>query len=139
MTICRETKNPNFSSGGVFEIWPKNDKILQSSFSLVFVPALSQDSPGTDFYAQIMSWQTINVLNLTPTLTLTSSLVYFFVSGPLGVPKCVPEEVFEHTDSFGNFSMNICREAKNRIFSNGSGIGDFFLYIFPVTLTASGA
>ena len=31
----------------------------------------------------------------------------------------------EHTaDSFGSFSMNISREAKNRIFSDG-GIGDF--------------
>ena len=37
----------------------------------------------------------------------------------MGVPKVVPEEVFGHTDSFGSFSMNICREAKDRIFSNG--------------------
>ena len=45
------------------------------------------------------------IAGLTPTITLTSSLVYFFVSGPLGVPKCVPEEVFEHTDSFGSFNF----------------------------------
>ena len=104
--------------GGIGDL-AKNDRILKSSFLLAFVPAVSKDSPGTDFYAQIMSWHIINVSNLTPTLTLTSSLVYFFVSGPLGVPKCVPEEVFEHTDSFGSFSMNICRDAKNGIFSNG--------------------
>ena len=112
---------PMGGGGGIGDL-AKNDKILKSSFLLAFVPAVSKDSPGTDFYAQIMSWHTINVLNLTPTLTLTSSLVYFFVSGPLGVPKCVPEEVFEHTDSFGSFSMNIRRDAKNGIFSNKGGV-----------------
>ena len=119
MNIRRDAKNGIFSNGGGIGDLAKNDKILKSSFLLAFVPAVSKDSPGTDFYAQIMSWHTINILNLTPTLTLTSSLVYFFVSGPLGVPKCVKEEVFEHTDSFGSFSMNIRRDAKNGIFSNG--------------------
>ena len=119
MNICRQAKYQIFSNGGGLGDLAKNDKIFKSSFSLVFVPAVLKDSLETDFSAQIMSWQTINVLNLTPTLTLTSSLVYFFISGPLGVPNCVPKEVFEHTDSFAAFSMNICRESKNPIFSNG--------------------
>ena len=53
------------------------------------------------------------------TLTLTLSLGHFFVSGPLGVPKCVPEEVFGHIDSFGSLTMNISQGAKNRFFFNG--------------------
>ena len=76
----------------------KNDKILKS-FSLDFVPrklAVSKNSLGADFYAQITIWQTINVFTLTPTLILTSSLGHFFVSGPLRVPKGVLEEVFGH-------------------------------------------
>ena len=41
------------------------------------------------------------------------SLGYFFDSGPLGVPKIVPEEVFGHADSLGSFSMNIFLAIKN--------------------------
>ena len=84
---------------------------------------MSKDPLGTDFYAQIMSWQTINVLTLTPTLTQPSPLSHSSVSGPLGVLKCVLQEVLGHTDSFGSLSMNVCQGAKNRIFSNGGGGG----------------
>ena len=62
-----------------------------------------------------------NNKRFNPTLNSNSNFifVYFFESGPFGVPKFVPEEVFGHTDSLGSVSVNICREAKNRIFCNG--------------------
>ena len=80
------------------------------------------DSPGLGLKTFIV----FQLITLTPTLNLTSSLGYFFDSGPLRVPKVVTEEVFGHTGSLGNFSINICREVKTRIFSNrekdGGGI-----------------
>ena len=45
-----------------------------------------------------------------------SSFGYFFVPGPLGSLKFVPEEVLRSTDSIDNVSINICRESKNEIF-----------------------
>ena len=93
---------------------------------------MSKDPLGTDFYAQIMSWQTINVLTLTPTLTQPSPLSHSSVSGPLGVLKCVLQEVLGHTDSFGSLSMNVCQGAKNRIFSNGGGGGGYWQFHFSL-------
>ena len=52
------------------------------------------------------------------TLTLTSSfLKYIFVGGPLGGPKRVLGNIFEHTDSIGCLEKNICILTKNGLFS----------------------
>ena len=47
--------NKGGGGGGLLAICPKMT-ILKWSFSLMFVPAVSKDSLGTDFHAQIMSW-----------------------------------------------------------------------------------
>ena len=62
----------------------KTHKILKSSFLTRFCP---QGTCGVEKLPWESFLCTIIVLTLAPTLTLTSSLGYFFDSGPLGIPK----------------------------------------------------
>ena len=62
----------------------KTHKILKSSFLTRFCP---QGTCGVEKLPWESFLCTIIVLTLAPILTLTSSLGYFFDSGPLGVPK----------------------------------------------------
>ena len=47
---------------------------------------------------------------------MAPALGYFFDSGPLGVPKVVPEDVFGHTDLLGRI---FDARPKIEFFSNG--------------------
>ena len=71
---------------------------------------------GNDFYVVIMTWERLMIHSFFDANPSFSSFGYFFVPGPLGLLKFVPEEVFRSTDSIDNVSINICRKSKNEIF-----------------------
>ena len=80
-----------------------------------------ENSLGNDFYVKIMNLETIMINSCFDTNPSLSSFGYFFVPGPLGHLKFVPEEVFRSTDSIDNVSLSICRESKNEIFLRSVG------------------
>ena len=68
---------------------------------------------GNDFCVEIMTRERITINSFFDADSSFSSFDYFFVPGPMGLLKFVPEEVFRSTDSIDNVSINICRKCKN--------------------------
>ena len=66
-----------------------------------------------------MNWERIIINWIFGPIPSFSSFGYFFVPGPLGDPKLVPEEVFGPTDSIENISINIWKKSQNEIFLMG--------------------
>ena len=75
---------------------------------------------GNHFYVEIMTWERIMINSFFDANSSLSSFDYFFVLGPLGLLKFVPDEVFRSTDSLDNVSINISRKSKTEIFLRGN-------------------
>ena len=122
MHNCRGAKNVFFWKGGAGTKWRKMakiDQILKLAF-LSFLCAQGtrrvQKTPWEWFLCRkddlTTNWYSDRLLT-------SSSLGYFFDTGPLGGLKSVPWEVFGHSGSIGSLPMHNCRGAKNGIFSKG--------------------
>ena len=66
-----------------------------------------------------MNWERIMINSVFDANPSFFCFGYFFVPGPLGLLKFVPEEVFKSTDSIDNVSINICRKSKFENFLRG--------------------
>ena len=122
MHNCRGAKNGIFSKGGAGTKWRKMAKIDQI-LKLAFLSFLcAQGTRGVQ--KAPWEWFLCRKDDLTTNwysdrLLTSSSLGYFFDTGPLGGLKSVPWEVFGHSGSIGSLPMHNCRGAKNGIFWKG--------------------
>ena len=122
MHNCRGARNGIFSNEGAGTIWRKMAKIgliLKLAFLSFLCPQGTRRVQKTPWEWYLCTKDDLTTNWYSDRLLTSSSVGYFFDTGPLGGLKSVPWEVFGQSGSIGSLPMHNCRGGKNGMFSKG--------------------